>query len=84
MFVFGGISKSQQKYNDLYEYRILYASWRQIRTELSTAPSPRTFHKVCAKKNSEDGSLYLFGGSSDRKLKDLYKIFDKKFWDNYQ
>jgi len=84
MFVFGGISKSQQKYNDLYEYRILYSNWRQIRTELSSAPSPRTFHKACSKKNCEDGSLYLFGGSSDHKLKDLYKILDKSFWDSYQ
>ena len=84
MFVFGGISKTQQKYNDLFEYRILYSSWRQIRTESASTPSPRTFHKVCAKKNSEQGELFLFGGQSDHKMKDFYKLFDKQFWDNYQ
>jgi N-acetylneuraminic acid mutarotase len=84
IFIFGGISKLQEKHNDLYEYRIAYSAWRKILTSLDSIPSPRTFHQICAKKNCDKGSIYLFGGSSSEKLNDFYWILDKDFWKNCQ
>lgn len=84
LFIFGGISRSQVKYNDLFEYRITYSSWRKIRTPESSTPSPRTFHQIRAKKYSEEGALFMFGGSSNEKKNDFYKIFNSDFWQNCQ
>ena len=43
MFIFGGVDKSQHRYDDLYEFNFEKREWRHIEATGDT-PTPRTFH----------------------------------------
>lgn len=69
LFIFGGVDKQQQRYNDLYEFHIQKREWSSKRVT-GQIPSSRTFHRALI----HDDEMYILGGFDGRRQNDLYVI----------
>ncbi|CCI47194.1 unnamed protein product [Albugo candida] len=70
MFVFGGVDKSQVRYNDLQRYNLVTNSWSEVCTT-GNLPCSRTFHRAVLVENQ----MFLLGGyDGTYRLRDLYSI----------
>lgn len=71
MYVFGGVDKQTQRFNDLNAYDFLTGKWETVPV-FGPPPCKRTFHKAIAASDN----MYLFGGYNGKdRLRDTYKIF---------
>jgi N-acetylneuraminic acid mutarotase len=69
LFIFGGVDKSQIRYNDLYEYNIDKREWVCKRTT-GKCPSSRTFHRSVM----HGEFMFVLGGFDGKRKNDLYSI----------
>ncbi|OMJ94181.1 hypothetical protein SteCoe_2663 [Stentor coeruleus] len=69
IFIFGGVNKTQTRYNDLYEYNIIRREWFLIRIT-GKCPSTRTFHSAIM----DNDIMYILGGFDGKRKNDLHCI----------
>ena len=68
-YLFGGVDKGQNRFNDLYRYVIVRKEWELIRTT-GQVPSARTFHRALI----HEDRLYILGGFDGKRQNDMYEI----------
>ena len=69
LFIFGGVDKSQRRFNDLHEYSIQHKEWIGKRVE-GQIPSQRTFHTALVHENC----MFILGGFDGKRQNDLFYI----------
>ena len=69
LFIFGGVDKSQRRFNDLHEYNIQHKEW-SIKRGGGDIPSQRTFHTALVHENC----MFILGGFDGKRQNDLYFI----------
>lgn len=69
LFIFGGVDKSQRRFNDLHEYNIQHKEWTAKRVE-GEIPSHRTFHTALV----QDNIMFILGGFDGKRQNDLFSI----------
>lgn len=69
LFIFGGVDKSQKRFNDLHEFNIQHKEW-SFKNTGGEIPSQRTFHTALAHENC----MFILGGFDGKRQNDLYVI----------
>ena len=69
LFIFGGVDKTQTRYNDLYEYNIERRDW-SVKRVTGKCPSSRTFHRAIM----HEDTMYVLGGFDGKRKNDLYAV----------
>lgn len=69
LFIFGGVNKTQTRYNDLYEYSVNRREWSSKRVT-GKCPSSRTFHTAVMNWDV----MYMLGGFDGKRKNDLHAI----------
>nr|CCA23939.1 conserved hypothetical protein [Albugo laibachii Nc14] len=70
MYVFGGVDKSQVRFNDLQQFNLVTNTWSEVCTT-GNLPCSRTFHRSVL----VDSQMYLLGGyDGTHRLHDLHSI----------
>ena len=71
MYMFGGYNKDHGRFNDLWSFDLVTASWsRLIAHDISSSPPARNAHSAVLRGNI----MYVFGGYLNGKLNDLWAI----------
>ena len=69
LFIFGGVDKTQTRYNDLYEYNTERRDWT-IKRVTGKCPTSRTFHRAIM----QNDIMYVLGGFDGKRKNDLHTI----------
>ena len=69
MYMFGGYNEDSGRFNDLWSFDLVTASWsRLIAHDISSSPPARNAHSAVLRGNI----MYVFGGYLNGKLNDLW------------
>lgn len=74
MFIFGGVNKEQQRFDDVYELNINLRHWMKVEIS-AVSPTPRTFHRGVV----FDGYFYILGGFDGQRQNDMFKMYLQEF-----
>lgn len=69
LYLFGGVDKGQNRYNDMYRYWIGRKEWELLRPK-GQVPSARTFHRALL----HEDTLYILGGFDGKRQNDMHSI----------
>lgn len=71
MFVFGGVNKHHQRFNDVQSYNFKTETWRTVKV-CGNSPASRTFHPAL----TIESFMYVFGGYDGKsRLNDVHKLY---------
>jgi N-acetylneuraminic acid mutarotase len=73
--VFGGLSASKQRFNDLFCFDVRNSTWLKVDAG-SCVPSARCFHQAAV----VDGAMYVFGGVTEggKRLNDTFRLVNSQ------
>lgn len=69
LFIFGGVDKLQDRYNDLFEFHTQTREWILKRTS-GSIPTARTFHRALLNEER----MFILGGFDGKRQNDLFEI----------
>ena len=69
LFIYGGVDQKQKKFNNLHEFLLEKNEWKLVETT-NDGPTARSFHQM----GNYENRIFIFGGSDDKKLNDLYYL----------